>query len=57
MPDWLNNPEASYVLAAYSIAAGALLGLLIVSRLAARKRSAEWSAIRQKRQANDHTKP
>jgi len=49
MPDWLHNREASYVLAAYSAAAIALLGLLLFSWRAWRCRQGEWRRLQNKR--------
>jgi heme exporter protein CcmD len=41
MIDWLQDPRADYVLAAYGAALLALLGLLAVSLIAARRRQKE----------------
>jgi heme exporter protein CcmD len=49
MPDWINNPQAPYVFAAYAAAAGILAGLLILSLHAGRKRRTEWQRMREKR--------
>jgi len=49
MPDWLQNPQASYVLAAYGAAALALFGLLLFSWRAWRCRQTEWRRVQEKR--------
>jgi len=45
MPDWLQNPHADYVLAAYGVAAVALLGIGIASLIAARRTTQAWRKI------------
>jgi heme exporter protein CcmD len=48
MPAWITNPHAAYVLAAYAVAAVGLIGLLIVSVLAARKADKAWRKLSKK---------
>jgi len=45
MPDWIHNTHACYVLAAYAVAAVALIGLAGVSVCAYRKRLKEWRVL------------
>jgi heme exporter protein CcmD len=45
MPDWLQNPHADYVLAAYGVALAALAGLLIASWRAARQTRKIWQKM------------
>ena len=47
MPDWFNNPHADYVLAAYGLAAVALLGLLIASLLKAHRVRKAWQKLQK----------
>ena len=49
MMDWLQNPRATYVLAAYGVAAIGLIGLLLVSLCATRCKRKEWQELQQKR--------
>ena len=46
MFDWLQNPRAEYVLAAYGAAAVALIGLLIASFRAFRKKRRKAEKLR-----------
>lgn len=46
---WLQNPQSTYVLAAYGVAAVGLLGLLAASLFALRCRLREWHKIQDKR--------
>jgi heme exporter protein CcmD len=50
MIDWLHNPHANYVFAAYAIAAAALLGFGILSWRWARGQDKKWQEL-QKKQA------
>ena len=45
MMNWLQNPDADFVIAAYAIAAIILLTLLIASLWAYKCHSAEWKAL------------
>lgn len=47
MPDWLQNPHADYVLAAYGVAAAALSGLLFASMLKARRARKAWQKLQK----------
>lgn len=47
--DWLSNPHADYVLAAYGLALAALAGLGIVSFAAARKARRRGELLQKKR--------
>ncbi|MDP9128734.1 MAG: heme exporter protein CcmD [Pseudomonadota bacterium] len=46
----VENAEAGYVIAAYALAAVALLVFLVVTLRQARKRRNEWLALRQRRE-------
>ena len=45
MLDWLQNPHADYVLAAYGIAGLAIVGLGLLSWLAARRTQKAWQKL------------
>ena len=45
MINWLDHPHADFVLAAYGIAAVALIGLAVVSWRAYRCRAREWQKL------------
>jgi heme exporter protein CcmD len=45
----IENAKAGYVIAAYAVAAAGLLGLLIASWRAARRRRSEWDALEARR--------
>ena len=45
MPDWLQNPHADYVLAAYGVALVALAGIGVASWLSARRTRAAWQKL------------
>jgi heme exporter protein CcmD len=49
MLNWLQNPQADYVIAAYGAAVVALFGLLVFSTLAARRKRREWQRVQEKR--------
>ena len=49
MIDWLQNPHADYVIAAYDVAIIGLMGLLIASYRAWRRKQREWHKLQQKR--------
>jgi hypothetical protein len=49
MPDWILNPQACYVFAAYGVAAAGLLGLLLFSWRDWCKRKAEWQQMKNQR--------
>jgi heme exporter protein CcmD len=46
MPQWIHNSHAGYVLAAYAVAAIALIGLALVSWCDYRCRVKEWKNLR-----------
>jgi heme exporter protein CcmD len=46
MPNWINNPHADYVLAAYAIACMALVGTLLSSWCSYRKQSKKWQNLK-----------
>jgi heme exporter protein CcmD len=50
MFDWLQNPHADYVLAAYGVAAVALAWLGLASWLAARRIRAAWRKLQERGQ-------
>jgi hypothetical protein len=47
MPNWLQNPQADYVLAAYGVALAALAGIGIATLLAARRARKLWENPRK----------
>ncbi len=49
MPSWINAPHADYVLAAYTAAALALIGLAVSSWREQRKRAKEWAELSRTR--------
>jgi len=48
MFDWLENPHADYVLAAYGVAAAALIALGVVSWIAARCAKCRWRQLQDR---------
>jgi heme exporter protein CcmD len=46
MPEWIHNPHAGFVLAAYAIASVALIGLALLSWREHAARQAEWKKLR-----------
>jgi heme exporter protein CcmD len=48
----MENAKAGYVIAAYLVAAVALLGLLVGTGCRARRRQAEWKALESRRRQN-----
>ena len=48
MFEWIDNPRAAYVLAAYAVAACALIGLGVVSWLAYVRRARHAAALMNK---------
>jgi heme exporter protein CcmD len=49
MIPWLQNPQASYVFAAYGVAGIGLIGLLLASLCAARRTRRAWQKLQEKR--------
>jgi heme exporter protein CcmD len=49
MPDWLQNPHASFVVAAYGVALAGLFALLFFSWRSNRCRWKEWQKLQEKR--------
>jgi len=49
MPDWLSQSHASYVLAAYGVAAGGWLGLFLLSLRSSSRRRREWQKLEMDR--------
>jgi heme exporter protein CcmD len=47
MPDWLQNPHADYVMAAYGVAVAALVGLLVASMCKARRAHKAWQKLQK----------
>ncbi|HUY68666.1 MAG TPA: heme exporter protein CcmD [Alphaproteobacteria bacterium] len=49
MPNWLSHPNALYVVVAYGVAFGALIGLLFFSWQRARQYRKLWRALQERR--------
>jgi hypothetical protein len=47
MPDWIQNPQAVYVLAAYAVAGVALLGILLISLVGLRRVTRKFGLLRK----------
>jgi len=54
MPDWIDHPHTSYVLAAYGVAAVMLLGLLLASLRDSHSCQAEWKKLRTQGPGSAH---
>ena len=52
MPEWVHNKDAGFALAAYAVAAVALLGTLIASLREYRRRVRAWATLSQKEPAD-----
>ena len=50
MLDWMNNPHAEFVLAAYAVAAVALAGIGAASLLRWRRRARQWRSLNKPEQ-------
>ena len=53
MINWLDNPDASYVLAAYGLAAACLVLLLVLSISEARHAQRAWKTVAARSSAKD----
>jgi hypothetical protein len=49
MIEWLQNPQANYVCAAYGVVGAGLIGLLLASLGAAQRRRRAWQKLQEKR--------